>query len=102
MTGTLGINRGRGARVEIFKDQAEEWRWRVRAGNNKIVACSGEGYIRKESIYKALALMREDLPIEDIRPRVKRRKKRSAYEKKHTEKAEEVARMDAEEVAVKK
>jgi len=31
-------------RVELFRDQAGEWRWRRKAANNRIVASSGEGY----------------------------------------------------------
>lgn len=36
---------GKTDRVHIYKDEAGEWRWRRRAGNNQIVATSGEGYI---------------------------------------------------------
>jgi uncharacterized protein YegP (UPF0339 family) len=32
------------ARVEFYRDGADEWRWRARAFNNEIVATSGEGY----------------------------------------------------------
>lgn len=31
--------------VEIYKDQGQDWRWRLRAANGKIVADSAEGYI---------------------------------------------------------
>lgn len=31
-------------RVEVYRDARDEWRWRRVAGNNKVVADSGEGY----------------------------------------------------------
>lgn len=34
---------GPGARFEVFRDSAGEWRWRLQAPNNEIVAQS-EGY----------------------------------------------------------
>lgn len=35
--------------VEIHRDAAWEWRWRRRAaGNNEIIATSGEGYVDQE------------------------------------------------------
>lgn len=30
--------------VDLYKDQKDEWRWRIVATNGRIVACSGEGY----------------------------------------------------------
>ncbi len=32
---------------EFYKDRAGEFRWRTRAANGHILACSGEGYKRK-------------------------------------------------------
>lgn len=31
-------------RCVFYPDAAGQWRWRVQAGNNEIVATSGEGY----------------------------------------------------------
>lgn len=31
-------------KVKIYKDNSGEWRWTLKAGNNKIVADSSEGY----------------------------------------------------------
>jgi len=31
-------------KVEVFKDEASEWRWRRRSENGRVVATSGEGY----------------------------------------------------------
>lgn len=33
--------------IEFYQDAENEWRWRVIAGNGKIVADSSEGYQRK-------------------------------------------------------
>jgi uncharacterized protein len=35
---------GKSARFEVFKDRANEWRWRLRAVNGRVIADSGEGY----------------------------------------------------------
>jgi uncharacterized protein YegP (UPF0339 family) len=34
-------------RTETFRDAQGKWRWRRRAGNNEVVATSGEGYDNK-------------------------------------------------------
>ena len=35
------------ASVQIYQDEKGEYRWRARAGNNKTVADSGEGYVNR-------------------------------------------------------
>ncbi|MFC7251689.1 amphi-Trp domain-containing protein [Halomicroarcula sp. GCM10025324] len=42
------------ARFEVFRDQGEEWRWRLRHRNGNIIATSGEGYTRKHNAWKGL------------------------------------------------
>jgi len=42
------------ARFEVFRDRAEEWRWRLRHRNGNIIATSGEGYTRKHNAWKGL------------------------------------------------
>lgn len=42
-----------GDRVEVFTDEAGEHRWRRVAGNNEIVADSGEGYSSKAAAVAA-------------------------------------------------
>lgn len=38
----------------LYKDDKGEWRWRLYAGNNKIIADSGEGYVDKaKAVYGA-------------------------------------------------
>lgn len=38
----------------IYKDKKGEWRWRIKAGNGRIMADSGEGYKRKRSLVDAM------------------------------------------------
>ena len=56
----------KGCRVEIYKDRKKEWRWRFFSANNKILACSGEGYKRKASMRKSLNTVREVIPFVPI------------------------------------
>lgn len=35
-------------KVEVYRDDAKEWRWRRTSENGNIVADSGEGYKNKE------------------------------------------------------
>lgn len=35
----------------------QEWRWRLRAGNNRIIACSGEAFYSKDDAVRAAARM---------------------------------------------
>lgn len=41
-------------RIEIYQDKAEEWRWRMLAGNNKKVANGGEGYTNKQDMLDSI------------------------------------------------
>lgn len=42
---------------EIYQDKKSEFRWRLVAANNKIVADSGEGYQQKEMLLKTLNVL---------------------------------------------
>ena len=35
------------ATVEFYEDEAQEWRWRVKANNNEIIGASSEGYTQR-------------------------------------------------------
>lgn len=39
--------------TEIYQDAAGEWRWRLRAGNRRIVADGAEGYKTKAGAERA-------------------------------------------------
>jgi uncharacterized protein YegP (UPF0339 family) len=41
----------------IYTDGAGYWRWRLQAGNNRIVADSGEGYFNRDDCLAALVLV---------------------------------------------
>ena len=56
-------------KFQLFKDSAGEWRWRLRAANNEIVATSGEGYINKTDCVHAIELVKSaasTAPIEEL------------------------------------
>lgn len=43
---------------EVYQDGIGEFRWRLQAGNSRIVADSGEGYDREVDCWKAVHEMR--------------------------------------------
>lgn len=45
-------------KFEIYRDKAGEWRWRIRASNERILADSGEGYDNEGDCVDAIALIR--------------------------------------------
>ncbi len=52
------IGRETAMRFEIYRDAAREWRWRLRAGNGRIIADSGEGYADKAGCSDAIDLVK--------------------------------------------
>ncbi len=48
-----------GEHFEIYEDQAGEHRWRLIAGNGRIIADGGEGYTRKDGAIKAVDRVKE-------------------------------------------
>jgi len=51
---------------QYYKDKRGEWRWRLRANNNEIIA-SGEGYKNKKDCLHAVDLIRDLSPDAEIR-----------------------------------
>ncbi|MCA3254482.1 MAG: DUF1508 domain-containing protein [Alphaproteobacteria bacterium] len=49
-----------------YKDAHGQWRWRLRAGNNKVVADSGEGYWNEADCDHGIALNKSSFsaPVE--------------------------------------
>ncbi|WP_254280707.1 YegP family protein [Haloarcula marina] len=45
---------------ELYKDRADEYRWRMIASNGRIVADSGEGYSSKSGARKAIENVQSD------------------------------------------
>lgn len=35
-------------KYQVYKDSLEEWRWRLKSSNGRILADSGEGYSSKQ------------------------------------------------------
>lgn len=54
------------ARFEIFRDQGEEWRWRLVHRNGNVIATSGEGYTRKHNAEKGLRSVVRNAPNADV------------------------------------
>jgi len=57
------------AEFEVYKDKANEYRWRLQAGNNEEVADSGEGYKTKNSCLKGIEVVKRiaaTAPINDL------------------------------------
>ncbi len=43
----------------VFRDTAGQWRWRLRAANNQIIAVSGEGYKAKADCLHGISLVKK-------------------------------------------
>ena len=43
---------------QLYKDKADEWRWRLIAKNGKKIATSGEGYKNKADCAHAIDLVK--------------------------------------------
>jgi amphi-Trp domain-containing protein len=54
------------AQFEVFRDRADEWRWRLRHRNGNIIATSGEGYTRKHNAWKGLRSVVQNAPEAEI------------------------------------
>ncbi|MCH7998059.1 MAG: DUF1508 domain-containing protein [Chloroflexi bacterium] len=54
------------AKFQIFKDSAGEYRWRLRADNNKIIADSAEGYKAKSDCKHAIDLVKLLAPTAEV------------------------------------
>jgi uncharacterized protein YegP (UPF0339 family) len=47
-------------KIELYKDGAGEFRFRIKAGNGEILATSGEGYKKKDSAKNAIERIQKD------------------------------------------
>lgn len=47
---------------EVYQDKKKEWRWRLRASNNKAIADSGEGYKEKSDCLHGIDLVKKEAP----------------------------------------
>lgn len=57
------------ARFEVFRDRADEWRWRLVASNGEIIADSAEGYASKQGAQRGIESVKRvagDAPVVDV------------------------------------
>ncbi|HEV2708376.1 MAG TPA: DUF1508 domain-containing protein [Pyrinomonadaceae bacterium] len=56
-----------GATYFVYQDASAEWRWQLRAGNQRIIADSGEGYRHKQDCLHAISLVKDskDAPVKE-------------------------------------
>ena len=57
------------AEFEFYKDNAGEFRWRLQAENNEIIADSAEGYVNKADCEHGIQLVRTlapTVPLNDL------------------------------------
>ncbi len=55
-------------KFQVYKDRADEYRWRLRADNNEIIADSSEGYVNKSDCLHGIDLVKAvnpDTEVED-------------------------------------
>ena len=49
------------ATFQLYKDQGDEWRWRLRHDNGNIIADSGEGYTAKANAQKGIRSLKRNV-----------------------------------------
>ncbi len=54
------------AKFQIFIDRAGEYRWRLRADNNEIIADSAEGYKAKSDCEHGIDLVKQLSPTAEV------------------------------------
>lgn len=54
-------------RFELYTDGAGEWRWRLVATNEEIIATSGEGYVSKQGAERGIESVKRAVPKAKIR-----------------------------------
>ncbi len=42
----------------VYRDHRGQWRWRLTAGNHRIIADSGEGYYNRQDCLAAIQLVK--------------------------------------------
>lgn len=57
------------ATFELYRDKADEWRWRLRHSNGNVIADSGEGYASKDKAKQGIRSVKSNAPdagIEEV------------------------------------
>jgi uncharacterized protein YegP (UPF0339 family) len=63
------MTQGAGLKFEVYKDSRGGFRWRLKAGNGKVLATSGEGYKAKADCRNGIELIKRGAaaaPIEEV------------------------------------
>jgi hypothetical protein len=58
---------------EVYKDKADEYRWRLQSGNNTIIAISSEGYKGKSACVNGLELVKKFAPTAEVKDETRSR-----------------------------
>jgi len=56
--GRCHVLKGLDVKYQMYKDVRRQWRWRLLAANNRIIANSGEGYVNKTDCLAAINLVK--------------------------------------------
>jgi uncharacterized protein YegP (UPF0339 family) len=56
----------------IYVDQANQYRWRLFAGNNRIIGDSGEGYHHQADCESAIDLIKKNAPTAQVQVKTPR------------------------------
>lgn len=51
---------------EVFRDSRGDWRWRLVAGNGRVIADSGEGYASKFNAKRAINTFVDEIRAMDL------------------------------------
>jgi uncharacterized protein YegP (UPF0339 family) len=43
---------------QVYTDASSQWRWRLQAANNRIIAVSSESYVNKQDCLNAITLVK--------------------------------------------
>jgi uncharacterized protein len=55
------------ATFEIYKDKSDQFRWRLKASNGKIIADGAEGYVAKADCQHGIDLVKKDAAGADVK-----------------------------------
>jgi uncharacterized protein YegP (UPF0339 family) len=50
------------AAFEVYHDEGDEWRWRLRHRNGKVLADGGEGYASRSGVHEAIGSVKRNAP----------------------------------------
>jgi uncharacterized protein YegP (UPF0339 family) len=56
----------RDPRFELYRDSADEWRWRLVVANGNIIADSGEGYASKQGAKRGIESVKDSAPDAEV------------------------------------